>query len=95
MSNIQARKDTGELNPVLYDKLVKSREEAKNLTVRDIRCPFCGFLIDKVYSDISGHKDIFCRKCKRKYIINLGYFRRQNKKPYFKILFPDNGRQNR
>lgn len=91
MADSQTILPTQVKNPVLWKKLLKSRTEAENLTMRDIRCPFCGFLVDRVYSDISGHKEIFCKKCKEKYIINLGYFRRQKKMKYFKIAFPDKG----
>lgn len=57
-------------------RLDLSREETIDLTLREIHCPYCGFLIDKVFSDATGHKMITCRKCKSEYPINLGYFRR-------------------
>lgn len=57
-------------------RLELSREESAGLELREIRCPYCGFLIDKVFSDASGHKMVTCRKCKERYAINLGYFRR-------------------
>ena len=53
----------------------KSGELVKKL-MRDINCPFCGYLVERVFSDISGHKMIFCKKCKEEYPVNLGYFRR-------------------
>ena len=65
--------------PVSEDKLYRlklSEEETQGLQLREIRCPYCGFLIDKVFSDATGHKMITCRKCKDEYPINLGYFRR-------------------
>ncbi len=95
MTNVKTFHQKAELSDDILSKLAKSKQEAEGLAKRNIRCPFCGFLIDKVYSDISGHKEIFCRKCKRKYIINLGYFRRHKQQPYFRITFPDKGRQNR
>lgn len=57
-------------------RLELSRKEATDLELREIHCPYCGFLIDKVFSDATGHKMITCRKCKSEYPINLGYFRR-------------------
>ena len=64
-------------------RLERSKEETAGLTLREIHCPYCGFLIDKVFSDATGHKMISCRKCKGEYPINLGYFRRIKRwKPY-------------
>ncbi len=64
-------------------RLERSKEEAAGLTLREIHCPYCGFLIDKVFSDATGHKMITCRKCKCEYPINLGYFRSiKRRKPY-------------
>jgi phage FluMu protein Com len=57
-------------------RLRLSQEEAADLQLREIHCPFCNFLIDKVFSDATGHKMITCRKCKEEYTINLGYFRK-------------------
>ena len=57
-------------------KLALSRQEAKELMMRDINCPYCGFLVDRVFSDVAGHKMVFCKKCKEEYPVNLGYFRR-------------------
>lgn len=64
-------------------RLRLSREETQGLQLREIRCPYCGFIIDKVFSDATGHKMITCRKCKAEYPINLGYFRCVRRwKPY-------------
>lgn len=95
MNGVQTFRQKQALSPTVLDKLIKSREETETLSIRDIRCPFCGYLVEKVFSDISGHKQIYCKKCKQEYIINLGYFRRQKQKPHFRITFPDKGRQNR
>ena len=95
MNNVQAFRQKEELSPAVMLKLLKSKPETEHLAMRDIRCPFCGFLVEKVFSDISGHKQIYCKKCKQEYVINLGYFRRQKRKPYFRVTFPYKGRQNR
>ena len=52
-------------------------EEAVDLTLREIRCPRCNFVIDKVFSDATGHFLSKCPKCKAQYIMNFAYFRRQ------------------
>lgn len=83
------------LEPETIDKLLKSEQESSELTLREIRCPYCGFLVDKVYSDASGHKEMHCRKCKIDYAVNLGYFRRQKWIKNFKITFPDKTRRSR
>lgn len=58
------------------NKLRLSRSETEGLSLRDIHCPYCGFLVERVYSDVTGHKIVHCRKCKEEYPVNLGYFRR-------------------
>lgn len=60
-------------------KLDLSQQETIDLTQRDLRCPNCKFLITKVFSDISGHMQIRCPKCKEKYILNLAMFRTRHK----------------
>ena len=83
-------KQNNELTKMVQDKLLKSKLETTALTMRNIYCPFCGYLVEKVFSDISGHKQVYCKKCKEEYIINLGYFRRQRRLKRFKIVFPEN-----
>lgn len=63
--------------PVSRDNLYKlrlARSETEGLSLRDIRCPYCGFLVERVFSDV-----VHCRKCKEEYPVNLGYFRRANR----------------
>lgn len=93
MSNVQQFRQTKELEPLVLDKLMKSEQEVSELSMRNITCPYCGYLVEKVFSDISGHKLVYCKKCKEEYVINLGYFRKQKKQKYFKITFPDHTRQ--
>jgi len=33
-------------------------------------CPYCGYLVERVFSDITGHKTVFCKKCKEEYPAN-------------------------
>lgn len=95
MTGIKVYKQVKAVSPDTWEKLDLSREEIKDLTRRDILCPFCGYLVDRVYSDISGHKDMYCKKCKEKYTVNLGYFRTQKYVPYFEVCFADKVRPNR
>ena len=74
-------------------KLSNSRLETQNLTLRDITCPYCGFLVERVFSDITGHKMIYCKKCKEQYPVNLGYFRCMKRRRTF--IHPRRERQQR
>lgn len=72
-------------------KLLLSRMEAEDLQERDLLCPVCGFRIQTLYSDISGHLRVKCPKCKGIHILNLAYFRRIKRiGSYSRFLSPDN-----
>lgn len=58
-------------------RLDLSASESENLSLREIRCPRCNYLIIKVYSDSIGHIRPKCPKCKAEDTLNLAYFRRQ------------------
>ena len=68
------------LSPDVSRRLSDSRRQSAALTLREIHCPFCSFLVEKVFSDAAGHKMVYCRKCKSEYPINLGCFRRMKAK---------------
>lgn len=40
------------MNEDIFEKLEMSKTEVTELTLRDLRCPNCRFLIDKIYSDM-------------------------------------------
>lgn len=63
--------------PEVQAKLDMAARETINLSMREIRCPRCRFIITKVYSDVSGHFLAKCPKCKGQYVINFAYFRTQ------------------
>ena len=79
MSTLQVYRQTSVSQDALY-KLDLSRSETEGLSLRDIRCPYCGYLVERVFSDATGHKMVHCRKCKEEYPVNLGYFRRANRR---------------
>ena len=58
-------------SPANNRKLLLSRIEAETLQERDLLCPVCGFRIQTLYSDISGHLRV-----KGIHILNLAYFRK-------------------
>ena len=63
------------VRPEVQERLRLSRLGAETLQERDIRCPTCGFRIQRVYSDATGHLSVKCQKCKNIHILNLAYFR--------------------
>lgn len=60
--------------PEIQKRLLLSRVEAESLKERDILCPTCGFRIQRVFSDATGHLSVKCQKCKNVHILNLAYF---------------------
>ena len=42
----------------------------------------CGFRIQRVFSDATGHLSVKCQKCKNVHILNLAYFRRIRRNGY-------------
>ena len=36
-------------------KLWLSKSETEGLFLRDIHCPYCGYLVERVFSDATGH----------------------------------------
>lgn len=64
------------ISPDTRRRLLLSRMEAETLKERDILCPTCGFRIQRVFSDATGHLSVKCQKCKNVHILNLAYFRR-------------------
>ncbi len=65
-----------QIAPEIEHRLLLSRVEAEELNERDILCPVCGFRIQRVFSDATGHLRVKCRKCKNVHVLNLAYFRR-------------------
>lgn len=61
----------------VLERIALSMKEVEDLEKRDLRCPICGFRIEGVYSDRTGHAEVKCRKCKFEGPLNLSYFRRQ------------------
>ena len=68
--------------PEIQKRLLLSRVEAESLKERDILCPICGFRIQRVFSDATGHLSVKCQKCKNVHILNLAYFRRIRRNGY-------------
>ena len=70
----------GHLTPDVAEKIRKSREEAKKMKSRELKCPVCGFRIEEIYGITSGIVQVKCRKCKLEEPLSLAYFRKIKKK---------------
>lgn len=66
----------GKLTPEVEAKILKSREEVKNLQCRELKCPVCGFRLEEIYEISSGYVHVKCQKCKLQEPLDLAYFRR-------------------
>ena len=66
-------------SPEVLRLLELSWAEVEEMEKRDLKCPICGFRIQGVYADRTGHVEIKCRKCKYEGPVNLAYFRRQKR----------------
>ena len=52
------------MTPEVQHRLLKSRIEAETLKERDLLCPVCGYRIQRVYSDATGHLSVKCQNAK-------------------------------
>ncbi len=59
-----------------------SLDECEDMETRELVCPNCGYNIQTLYGDISGHLRFKCNKCKGEYTVNLKYFRRRKRPIY-------------
>ena len=66
-------------SPEILRLLELSWNEVSGMEERDLKCPICGFRVEGVYADRTGHANIKCRKCKFSGPVNLAYFRRQKR----------------
>jgi len=60
-------------------KTAPSEIKTDGLTLKEVRCPDCNFIILKVFSDISGHYLSKCPKCKSQHILDLSFFKEKRK----------------
>ncbi|MBR6683894.1 MAG: hypothetical protein IKL38_06095, partial [Firmicutes bacterium] len=64
------------LSKEIMKKLILSRKEVSQLDIIDLRCPYCIFIVDRIYSDAAGHRESKCPKCKNVTVYYMAYFRR-------------------
>lgn len=66
----------GHLTPEVEQKILKSREEIRQIKGRELKCPACGFRLEEIYGITAGYIHVKCRKCKLEEPLNLAYFRK-------------------
>lgn len=66
--------------PELRRRVECSLQESYDLEERELRCPYCGFFIQTLFSDCCGHFKAKCPKCKAETVFNSAYFRRMRHK---------------
>ena len=54
----------GPPTPEVLRKIILSGQEVEGMEKRDLNCPICGFRIEGMYQDRTGHAEVKCRKCK-------------------------------
>lgn len=67
------------LSPEIVRRLQLSREEAKKVETREMRCPFCGFLVRIIPVTQTEIIYAYCRKCKFDGPLSPAYFRRMKR----------------
>ena len=77
-AKVQAHKQKP-LLPEVKQKIDRSLTESRDLTERELHCPYCGWYINTLYSDCSGHFKAKCYNCKEITVFNLSYFRRHKR----------------
>ena len=63
-------------SPDVLRKLELSRLEAEKVRTREMRCPFCGFLLRIIPVTQTDIVFVKCRKCKFDGALSPAYFRR-------------------
>ena len=64
----------------VLEKLKKSREKARNVKTRTVKCPICGELVRIIPVDQKELMFVKCNKCKFTGVLDPAYFRRQKRK---------------
>ncbi len=68
------------LQPEVLKKLELSREKAKSLATRKMRCPVCGFLVQIIPVTQTDIVFVKCRKCKFSGPLDPALFRTQRRR---------------
>lgn len=76
IANKAPKFDGGQITARKQELISLSLKECETLSIRKVKCPYCDYIIDEVYSDAIGHHRYKCQKCKAEMTINLKYFRR-------------------
>ncbi|NCC87974.1 MAG: hypothetical protein EOM05_08925 [Clostridia bacterium] len=63
-------------------KLKLSNDECDDLEERELKCPYCYYIMGGIFSDAGAHIRLKCPKCGAAMILNTAYFRRKSKTPW-------------
>lgn len=74
-------------SPEIARKLQLSREEAEKIKTREMRCPFCGFLVRIIPENQTDVVFVYCRKCKFDGPLSPAYFRRMKRYRQYALEF--------
>ena len=55
----------------ILKRMQKANNDAKELAIRRLLCPYCGYITAEVFADTGGHIKIKCQKCKAMMVYNL------------------------
>ena len=82
-------------SPDIMRKLELSRQEAERVETREMRCPVCGFLVQRIPVTQTDIVFVKCRKCKFDGALSPAYFRRMKRYQayYSRLARADGGKE--
>lgn len=57
--------------PELMAKIRRARDAIAEQKPREVRCPFCGHRLAKIFEDTRGHLETKCSKCGKVVLVDL------------------------
>jgi DNA-directed RNA polymerase subunit RPC12/RpoP len=66
-----------QMTPEMLAKIRGAKDAVQGQESKDIRCPRCGRLLAKKYSDARGHIQGKCDKCGSEFVIDLVSWRKR------------------
>ena len=82
LTNTHPKYSRFQANEEAKRKLETSNNECYCLQERELKCPYCYFVMGGIFSDSGAHIRLKFPKCGAAMIINTAYFRRQRKNTY-------------
>lgn len=82
LENLPPKHDCYKLTEQVAQKLKLSNDECNKLSERELKCPYCSYIMGGMFSDAGAHIRLKCPKCGAAMILNTAYFRRKTKTPW-------------